>query len=137
MTLWERFWSKVDATGDCWLWTGYVQHNGYGQFCVKRGNNQMAHRISAAFVGRFPTDDLQVDHRCRVRRCVNPDHLQYVTPKVNVNRGIRPKTYQTHCVNGHEFTDENTAHWPSKRGKRCRICSRASKNRSYARITSP
>lgn len=94
----------VEADG-CWLWTKSCNHRGYGQMTVA-GRNMGAHRASyMAFIGPIP-DGLQLDHLCRVRRCVNPGHLEPVTPKENIQRS--PRAMRTHCRLGHEYTPENT-----------------------------
>lgn len=104
------FWSKVDKSGDCWLWTGAIKPNGYGVFPVY-GRTQHVHRLVFQFSGRDLSADEIVDHSCWNRACVNPEHLR-VTNKVgngqNLSRGARnPKsTYRnvecnqgsTYCV---------------------------------------
>lgn len=70
----ERFWEKVDKSGSCWLWTGSLRTNGYGEIWYE-GRNHQAHRVSwMLFNGPIP-EDMQVCHRCDVRACVRPDHL--------------------------------------------------------------
>jgi hypothetical protein len=67
----QRFWTRVQKTESCWLWTGGDDHSGYGHFYFL-GRNRKAHRVSyEMFVGPIP-DGLQVDHLCRNRACVNP-----------------------------------------------------------------
>lgn len=81
----HRFMSKVDTSGDCWLWTGYAAADGYGRFSVggRAGRRVLAHRWSYEhFVGPIP-DGMTIDHQCLVRRCVNPHHLRPVTHKQN------------------------------------------------------
>lgn len=85
-----RFWAKVDKTGECWLWTGYVMPNGYGQFRLD-GKARLVHRISARMVAEIP-EGMHIDHTCRVRRCVNPAHLQAVTQQQNnEHRVVNPR----------------------------------------------
>lgn len=86
-TLSERFWSKVDTSAECWTWTASKRANGYGQINVD-GKNRTAHRLSYELsVGPVP-DGLHLDHLCRNRACVRPDHLRPVTVKQNAeNRG--------------------------------------------------
>lgn len=83
----ERFWPKVNKTETCWLWTGYVDNDkGYGRFAYPGGT--LAHRFAyELLVGPIP-DGLQVDHKCRVKSCVNPDHLQAVTQELNMQNQL-------------------------------------------------
>lgn len=77
-TLPERFWAKVDRTGACWLWTGSLNHHGYGRFRWD-GENRLAHRVAYSVLIAPLAKGLEVDHKCHTPRCVNPDHLQAVT----------------------------------------------------------
>lgn len=72
----DRFWEKVDKTGDCWLWTGACKANGYGVFGIGRAEgNEYAHRYAYALAhGPIPAGQ-SVCHRCDVRSCCNHDHL--------------------------------------------------------------
>lgn len=84
----KRFWSKVDKTDTCWLWTGSGNPGGYGLF-LSNGKNQSAHRYSYKLhKGEIPAG-LYLDHLCRVPACVNPDHLEPVTNRENGIRGLR------------------------------------------------
>jgi len=119
---------EVDP-GGCWLWTGFVGGNGYGSFTVWRVGTIWAHRmVYERVVGPIP-EGLELDHLCRVRRCVNPQHLEPVTRRENARRGESPaglKARQTHCKRGHEFTEQNTRR--DKYGNRsCRSCDAARK----------
>lgn len=125
--------------GPCWLFTARRNRKGYGLMWhsgLRRG--VVAHRISyELYVGTIP-DGLQLDHLCRVRHCVNPNHLEPVTPSVNTLRGnlaavTRARAEaRTHCANGHELTTENTN---TARGWReCRSCQRDRRARRTARI---
>ena len=125
----DAFFSKIDRTGACWLWTaGQVgrdasQGNGYGLFYVSSGR-VLAHRWSyERFRGQIPAG-MQIDHLCKVKRCVNPDHLEVVTPHENMMRqsSLPFETRRTECVNGHDITGENRYEW---RGLvKCRQCRR-------------
>lgn len=81
------FWDKVDKTSTCWLWTG-AMNKGYGVFNTGNGTKEV-HRIAyQMLVGSIPSG-LVIDHLCRVRNCINPDHLEVVTNRENVSRGFQ------------------------------------------------
>lgn len=116
---------KVDPETGCWLWQGYVTVHGYGQFW--NGDRLVGAHVFGYEAHKGPVPDgLDLDHLCRVRRCVNPDHLEAVTRRENLLRGLTipaAKAAQTHCEHGHEFTEANT--YRGANGKRsCRICRR-------------
>ena len=117
-----RFLSHVDSSGECWLWTGHINWSGYAHFWTGDGR-EYAHRWAYRhYVGPIP-NGMQLDHLCRVRHCVNPKHLEPVTPSVNTRRGTSPaaaNAVKTHCHMGHEFTSENTIHVPA--GRECHAC---------------
>jgi hypothetical protein len=115
---------QIDPSG-CWLWIAAKDTHGYGRFWDGE-RLLMAHRVTHENrFGPIPTG-LQSDHLCRVRACVNPDHIEPVTPKENTLRGNGPSAIaarKTHCIHGHEFSTNNTRVY---RGKRhCRTCRRA------------
>lgn len=121
-----RFWAKVaiDPSG-CLVWTASVRSGGYGQF-AHGGRQVQAHRFAyTALVGPIPAG-LVIDHLCRNRACVAPDHLEPVTNRENLLRGEGPSAVaaaKTHCLNGHLFDEANT--WRDSKGKRCcRACNR-------------
>ncbi len=89
-----RFWAKVDKSGDCWLWSGALNDRGYGIFAVGTPPKDAIRAHRWAFentVGVIP-DGLQLDHLCRVRHCVRPDHLEPVTTQENTRRGIESRS---------------------------------------------
>lgn len=114
------FWSAVDRSGPggCWLWTRTLDE-GYGSYNLN-GVKHKAHRYAyEAVVGPIP-DGLFLDHLCRVRNCVNPMHLEPVTHKVNMERGLTAT--KTRCKYGHDFTEANTYLYEGRRY--CRTCAR-------------
>jgi hypothetical protein len=116
-----RFWSHVDKTGECWLWTAYVSEKGYGQFrrnhILGRGYPLIkAHRYAwEDLVGPCPPG-LEPDHLCYVRRCVNPAHIRWVTHQQN------RQNYQGNerCGRGHPFVIETTGYHHGRRY--CKTC---------------
>ena len=126
-----RFWSKVDSTGDCWVWTAYSRDGKYGSMKV-RGDLFMAHRVAWVIANRreVPTG-LVIDHLCRNTHCVNPNHLEPVTERENLLRGETfnaRQSAQTHCKRGHELSGDNLYAGALARGIRhCRACNNARK----------
>lgn len=124
----ERFWAKVEKTDGCWEWRGWRTPKGYGGFRLS-GRDQYAHRVSyEASIGPIP-DGLVIDHLCRNSGCVNPAHLEAVTQKENLRRGLfapgkrggdKHNRLKTHCPKGHEYAGHNLIEY---RGRRyCRSC---------------
>lgn len=123
----ERFWAKVSVNEEtgCWEWTAAKIPDGYGTFRVG-GKLVLAHRFAwETFRGPI-SEGLQLDHLCRVRACVNPDHLEPVDCRTNLLRGAThaaANAAKTECANGHPFDDANTYRRPN--GWRvCRTCNR-------------
>jgi len=113
----ERFWGKVDKSGSCWLWTGELYRNGYGQFQSGKGERR-AHRISWIWAnGQEIPKGMEVDHLCRVHRCVRPLHLELVTHAENRRRARKP-----FCLRGHPQTEENRYLHRATGYTRCRLC---------------
>ena len=111
----ERFWAKVVGTEDptgCWTWTAGKLARGYGQFACKGFPTKTvgAHRWSyRELVGPVP-DGYELDHLCRNTACVNPAHLEPVTAKENVLRGMGRSAVnarKTHCHRGHPLSGDN------------------------------
>lgn len=127
--LMERIESKIipEPNSGCWIWLGAVNCWGYGQLNMRGRGTSLVHRILyEQKYGPIPAG-LECDHLCRVRCCVNPDHIEPVTKRVNMERGNSPsmrQARQTHCKNGHPFDQENTLLYRTKWGfgRKCKIC---------------
>lgn len=120
----ERFWPKVNASGVCWEWTAGASDTGYGNFGRDPEHgyaNISAHQWAWEFlVGPVPPG-LVLDHLCRNRRCVNPDHLEPVPFAENIRRGRNANREKTHCPAGHPLVAENLV-LNRRGGRKCRIC---------------
>ena len=105
----ERFWTKVALVNGCWEWTA-SKVSGYGRFGFGRKVRVYAHRYCYEMLVGVVPDGLELDHRCRNRACVNPDHLEPVTRRTNILRGLAPaaeNVLKTHCAHGHELVGDN------------------------------
>lgn len=122
----ERFWAKVKLVGECWEWTGAKVGRGYGHF-TQGGADKMilAHRWSYEYMVAAIPVGLEIDHLCRNKACVRPDHLEPVPHAENIARNPNAVNHRrpTHCPDGHEYSQGNTR--VDKRGRRsCRACGR-------------
>lgn len=126
--------AKVTKTDKCWLWDGCVDRGGYGEVGYE-SRKVMVHRlVYELLVGNIP-EKYEIDHLCKVRNCINPDHLEAVTRAENCRRSDSPwakNARKTHCKQGHEFDEINT-YYIRTGGRSCKTCSRnnVAKKRDY------
>ena len=119
----ERFLSKINVVENgCWEWTACKNNYGYGQINI---NSKIlrAHRFIYEYYHGMIDPNLTIDHLCRNRKCVNVNHLEQVSMKINTRRGMSPSGInfrKTHCPQGHEYTPKNTI--SESGGRRCKIC---------------
>lgn len=130
----EKFWPRIemDPNGGCWLWTGGLDTGGYSVI-QHQGRTRIGHRLSYEnLIGPIPVG-LQLDHKCRVRACVNPDHLEPVTAKENVRRSPIHVGSRKHCPKGHAYDAENTKISGSTGERICISCRREQSKTPEAR----
>ena len=111
----------IEETG-CWSWVGAKNSEGYGSWWVG-GRHHRAHRVMYERTKGPIPDGLVIDHLCRNRDCVNPDHLEVVTNRENIMRGegyTAQQVRKTHCKRGHQLNEANIARFQGRRS--CRAC---------------
>jgi len=132
----QRVWTKIqpEPNSGCWLWDGACDGKGYGILLGPgRKGLLLAHRVVYQLIRGPIPNGLCLDHLCRVRCCVNPDHLEAVTLRENILRGEGPaklrlyaqlKKDRPHCKRGHPYVGDN--YRLGKEGDRiCKVCERA------------
>ena len=129
---------RVQVVGECLVWQGAVS-TGYGRVGLQ-GRTRLAHRVAwVAANGTDVPEGLTIDHLCRIRECVNPDHLEPVSSRVNTLRGktlAAAQIQQTHCKNGHLLEGDNLLPADLLRGKRqCRECNKERGRRRHAALS--
>lgn len=135
----ERMLYHTNRTaGGCWEWTAARQaptrtgSGGYGFVRIDK-TNRMAHRVMYELLVEPIPDGLQLDHLCRNRLCVNPAHLEPVTPLENTQRGMRSRgtPHKTHCPQGHPYAGDNLYVYQGRR--HCVACRREAVRRFWQR----
>lgn len=128
----DRFWSKTAQT-DCIVWQGAQNSKGYGCFAIDRVA-QLAHRLAWEDVHGPIPDGMTIDHLCRVRNCVNVEHLELVTNQENMRRA-KALVIGDECGAGHRIDSEADLYRREGRtGAECRECRRASGRRARERL---
>ena len=131
--MFDHVYAKIspEPNTGCWIWDGSTADTGYGNIAIRVDGKQvtkLAHRLLYE-IEKGPIDkQLEIDHLCRNRWCVNPDHLEPVSRRENVIRGIGPQLAaernlaKTHCPQGHAFSGDNLYVYKGRKGQECRGC---------------
>ncbi len=134
----KGFWYYVEKSAGCWLYQGGLTEDGYGVYRHERRSVRAHRHAYELLVGPIPPGR-QLDHLCRGRNCVNPAHLEPVTPRENTMRGLTitaANAAKRACANDHPFTSENTYIRPDG-ARGCRECRREATRRWNARQKEP
>lgn len=133
----ERFWTKVktpSGIGECWLWQA-SKRSGYGVFSIGH-KTVSAHRFTyQRIIGPIPVG-YSIDHLCRNPACVNPYHLEPVTQRVNILRGIGPSAknaVKTYCSRGHLLEGNNIepGSWRKRGFRNCKPCANLRRRKEF------
>ena len=121
----NRLLSKIRVS-ECWEWQGAKTDKGYA--VIRMGSrNCLAHRVLYELVVGIIPEGLCLDHLCRKRACIRPDHLEPVTHALNILRGEgAPAKHarKTHCLRGHPLSGDNLLPRPKNKGRQCRACTK-------------
>lgn len=117
-----------EPNSGCWLWTLSLKGGGYAQVGYGDRTSVTAHKLAYQFKHGATPNGLELDHLCRVRCCINPDHLEPVTHRVNGVRGEGGRLQaienlaKTHCKRGHPYADDNLYVARNSNGNPSRVC---------------
>lgn len=127
---------EPEPNSGCWIWLGATPWGrGYATMTI-HGKPRRVHTVMWEEKFGAPPPGLVPDHLCRVPRCINPDHLEWVTNRVNILRGIGPTAInarKTHCPRGHALTGDNIYNRPDMR-RNCRRCNTREARRRIYRV---
>lgn len=123
----QRILSKIDFSDGCWNWAWSLDKHGYSQV-RKDGTTRRAHRVVYEILVGDVAEGLDLDHLCRNRKCVRPEHLEPVTRSTNLQRGILWQSKKSTCPNGHPYDMTD-----SRGARRCRRCYLANMKLRYQR----
>lgn len=121
----------VDNTTDCWLWQKGTYNTGYACIAIDR-KSFLVHRLILEI--KNGTKPNSSDHLCFRRCCVNPEHLEDTTAKINIQRAAIKNGRKKFCKRGHEMTPENSKTHTNKKGYftiNCRECDKIRKRKAY------
>lgn len=131
----EKFFKRIRKDESCWTWIGSLTKNGYGTICIN-GSNFLAHRVSYTIHKGKAENFKVIDHICRNRLCVNPEHLRMVDHRTNAIENSEKEDLRKRvlCKAGHEFNEKNT-YINKYGGRQCRICKASNeiKRKSFIR----
>ncbi len=130
---------SFEPMSGCWIWTASLNHDGYGMvWDGTLGKHTSAHRLVYRLLQDDIDQELELDHLCRLRCCVNPDHMQQVSHRENVLRGvsvIADRAQSTHCKHGHLLSGDNlrmrekTVGYTKYQTRVCRECNKIASKR--------